>query len=979
MNKNKLPFASIYVRLALLVGATVVALWTLLTIAINFAYQSRDDALHRELEDLSWSFAEVVQSSVQTIDLAIVDLRDHWIQRPKDFPSEVEKLLSRLEQNTVFQVAVSDSKGNIVYSNLQVNGVKVNVSDRPHFQFHRDRLTDELNISKPVLGRLSGRWSLQFTRSIRSTKGDFLGIIVLSVPPDYFTRFSQVINARSGGVSVLLDKSGHLYARQPRADHFNGASYLESQTVESMKRGSLGWFDSVSPIDRIERIHIWRMVDGRDLFVVLGISKDEGLHTYYIQRDMFVVGGALATFILLVIALLFARQLRRMRTVSDLLAENEQRLQFALEGSGEGVWDWQMNKDSIVLSPQWASILGFNPGELKASYADWESRVHPEDREHTLSSLWAHMKGQSERFSSEYRIRCKDGNWKWVQSNGLVIRRDAKGRATRFVGTLSDISERRNTQLQIEEWQRFLANLTDSLPNLVCYWRSDGTSRFANRAFREVFPAFDPKKPEQIMPDIIGRDLFTKTASYFEASVRGQKQQFDCQFLMPDGQERAAIANYIPDVRDGKVVGVFAVVSDVTSLKESEHELQRTNEKLLESSQLANEANLAKSAFVAHISHEIRTPLNSIIGMTEMAMIEQPTSPVRPHLEVVKSSATSLSLLISDLLEFSKLEAGKVELSNVAFDLREMLNQTLAAMAVLAEKKSLRLGLEVSPEMPRVVIGDAERLKQVLINLLGNAVKFTQRGTVMLRVSHQQLPPDQLLLGFTVIDTGCGIEPVELEQIFEPFFQGPSAALRSTLGTGLGLSISRNIVELMGGHIEVKSTPGAGSAFSFEIRAKFVVYPDSFDPKFSTSSPVLERSAHSLNILLADDYPSNQVYAARVLEHLGHQVTLAEDGKQALDLAKKFTFDCILMDLQMPVMDGHESTRNIREYEQLQGKARTLIFAMTAESTEAEIKRAYAAGVDDILLKPVTPAALAERLETSQSLLRSAAIQSNSH
>ena len=962
MNMNKLSFASTYGRLALFVGAAVIALWAFLAVAIDFAYRSRDEALHRELEDLSWSFAEVVQSSVQTIDLATIDLRDHWTRQPKNFAAEVEKLLGRLESNTIFQVAVADARGNVVYSNLQSGVGKINIGDRLHFRIHRDRQADELFISKPVLGRLSGRWSLQFTRGIRSEKGEFKGVIIVSVPPEYFTRFSEVINARSGGVSVMLDKSGHLYARQPRADHLNGASYLEPRTVESMQRGSLGWFDSLSPIDQMERIHIWRKVDERDLFVVLGVSRQEALHAYFIQREMFVLGGAVATAILLAIAILFASHLRRMRVMTDMLAENEQRLQFALEGSGEGVWDWQMNKDSILLSPQWSSILGFNPGELKASYADWESRVHPADRDRTLSNLWAHMKGQSERFSSEYRIRCKDGDWKWVQSNGLVIRRDAKGHATRFVGTLSDISERRNSQLQIEEWQRFLINLTDALPNLVCYWRPDGTSRFTNKAFRSVFPALDSDNPAQTMPDIIGRDLFAKTASYFEATIRGEKQQFDCVFTTADGHVRAALASYLPDMSDGKVVGVFAVVTDVTGLKETQLELQRMNEKLLASNQLANEASLAKSAFVAHISHEIRTPLNSIIGMTEMALIEQPASPVRPHLDVVKSSATSLSHLITDLLELSKLEAGKVALANVAFNLSELLEQTMTAMAVLAEKKSLRLGLQVVPEMPGVVFGDAERLKQVLINLLGNAVKFTQRGSVMLFVSHELLQPDQLLLRFTVTDSGCGIEPDELARIFEPFFQGPSAALRSTIGTGLGLSISKNIVELMGGKIEVKSTPGAGSAFSFEIRANFVVYPDSFDPKASAETPFLERSTRSLHILLVDDYPSNQVYAVRVLEHLGHAVMLAEDGKQALDLAKKNTFDCILMDLQMPVMDGYESTRNIREYEKLQGRARTLILAMTAESTEAEIKKAYASGVDDILLKPFTPAALAERL-----------------
>jgi CheY-like chemotaxis protein len=229
-------------------------------------------------------------------------------------------------------------------------------------------------------------------------------------------------------------------------------------------------------------------------------------------------------------------------------------------------------------------------------------------------------------------------------------------------------------------------------------------------------------------------------------------------------------------------------------------------------------------------------------------------------------------------------------------------------------------------------------------------------------LTYKKISEGHLTLRFLVEDTGNGIGPNEIDHVFEPFFQGPSSALQTSAGTGLGLSISKNIVELMGGSIWVESTLGKGCRFFFEIPAEYVVGADQLLDKLEIENPALKKSALQLRVLLVDDYVSNRIYAIQVLEHLGHSVAVALDGKQALDMVKNNTYDVILMDLQMPVMDGCESTLNIRSFEKANGKPRTIILAMTAESSESEIVRARSSGIDGIILKPFTPATLADHL-----------------
>ncbi|HZL55308.1 MAG TPA: ATP-binding protein [Solirubrobacteraceae bacterium] len=402
----------------------------------------------------------------------------------------------------------------------------------------------------------------------------------------------------------------------------------------------------------------------------------------------------------------------------------------------------------------------------------------------------------------------------------------------------------------------------------------------------------------------------------------------------------------------------IALCHNVTERNRAATELAAARDEAVEASNL-------KSAFLANMSHEIRTPMNGVIGMTELLLDTELSREQRSYAAQVARSGEQMLTLINDILDVSKIEAGQLELDIADFDLHDTVEQTCELAGLKAHAIGIKLNVAIEPGTPRHVRGDAGRLRQVLLNLVANAVKFTAAGGVSIRVGAQERDGDsdgRTLVRIAVSDTGIGIDPQILSQMFEPFTQADPSTTRNYGGTGLGLAIVRELVELMGGTIGCRSEPGVGSTFFFTVPLAPTSAAGS--PPGRTEPDAIRESASWAGVpalLVVEDSPVNQVVAVRTLERLGCECDVATDGREALEALSRRRYDAVMMDCQMPVMDGYEATAELRRRE-ADGRRRTPVIAMTAHAMKGDAERCLAAGMDDYIAKPMRRELLLEAL-----------------
>jgi|GEM_PF-5437103 len=620
--------------------------------------------------------------------------------------------------------------------------------------------------------------------------------------------------------------------------------------------------------------------------------------------------------------------------ILDELKSKELKFRALIDASAQIVWSCDPQGFVNDDSPSWRAYTGQSFEQWKGyGYVDC---IHPDDREEVME-IWKNALNQGITVSNEYRLRHHSGQWRWNQARAVPIQNN-QNEISQWVGMNSDIHDRRIAEIAEKQSNERFEHIFDGMNSGgVIYAAVDDGKDFIFKKVNKSVERIENISRDSLLGNRI-TEMFPGVEKFGLLDVlrrvyhTGIAEHFPLSFY-EDGRISGWRENDIFRLSSYEIVVIY---EDVTLRKQAEQEL-------LTAKKQAESASQAKSNFLANMSHEIRTPLNGILGIGQLLQDTPLNNEQTELLKTMNNSGKSLLSIINDILDYSKIESGKIELEKSPFNLKIITEEVIQLLTPSAKQKGIVIDL-ITNENRWMLLGDATRIQQVITNLLGNAIKFTEKGNISVSLINEHQTQTDVTFRVSIVDTGIGISNQQLETIFEYFSQADSSTTRQYGGSGLGLTISQKLIHLMGGEVSVKSQLNQGSEFSFKLTFGKAQYQQEERRQFISGSAFPKS-----NMLLVEDDRVNQMIAIKLLKKFNCDVSVANNGKEAVELSSKEEFDIIFMDIQMPVMNGVEATKVIRKK---LGNSITII-ALTANVMEDDRNHYLNSGMNDILFKPL--------------------------
>jgi len=659
------------------------------------------------------------------------------------------------------------------------------------------------------------------------------------------------------------------------------------------------------------------------------------------------------------------RDITSWKKVEEALQINEERLKLALEGSGDGLWDWNVVTGEVYVNSNWVQMLGYAQDELSVDDASaWTELIHPEDLPWVTELLDAHLKDSNQPYCYDYRLRSKSGEWKWVTNYGKVVARAADGQPLRMVGTHKDIGDRKETELRLQETSQRLALATNSasigiwdydIVNNVLIW-DEQMSRLYGIPLGEFGGAYEAWQQGVHPEDRQAADLAIHKA------IAGTEDFHNIFRVIWKNGEIHHIEAHAMVLRDetGNAQRMIGVNWDISDRKKAEEQLKLSAERIsLANAELSRAARL-KDEFLAGMSHELRTPLNAVLGMSEVLLEEiygNLTDRQKQSVSLIERSGRHLLTLINDILDLSKIEAGKMSLEINAVQVRQLCKASLSLVKELAQTKGIEINCNIDPSIGKIEL-DERRIRQVLINLLSNAIKFTNEGG---KVDLSVRCPDAGKIEFSVSDTGIGIAADQMGRLFQPFTQLDNSLSRRYAGTGLGLSLVRRIVELHGGSVSLESEVNKGSCFTVSLPYRETEV--SSQPVTIASSSVSTHPTSIQRAFVIEDSESSAAQISRYLAEIGATAIIYPMGQGVIEAVLQAQPDVIILDILLPDLPGWNVLVELKTNPQ------TSSIPVVIVSVVDDRPKGFALGSSDYLVKPINRSQLQESLNRIMGII----------